>query len=327
MGTSIHALPQIPVSELPLPQAPETTLVLPGALVSVQPLPASPETPLALPQVGVTVLPSGFVPYFPPELVVEASSEGTASAVVSGALYTEVEASGTGTASVDLSPIHYAEAAADSEGTPSVGVTDAKSMDSDATGEGTASVDVVPVTTVEASSSGSADIGIGIDASASSEGAGSAVATMVGLVTAGASSEGTASADLVTFEATGMRKNGSAFNLPTTRGPVTGWIIHSTYPTTELSGNGFKVQGGKPDAVITATFPNWSNTFNTQRTIFLMKNGVQIGSAGPTTGTSSMTVQVTTAVNNGDVITVEAVTNLFNGGPTIAANTATVTCV
>jgi hypothetical protein len=324
VGTSINALPQIPVTELPLPQALETTLVLPDALVSMQPLPAAPETPLALPQTGVTVLPSGFVPYFPPELVVEAHSEGTASAVVSGAMFTEVEASGTGTASVDLSPIHYAEAAADSEGTPSVEVTDAKSMDSDATGEGTASVDVVPVTTVEASSSGSADIEIGIDASASSEGTGSAVATMVGLVTAGASSEGTASADLVTFAPSSMKKT-TAYAVPTTRTKVPGWNPDTaTHPGSSVVSDSLVVQGAKIGAQISASIPYSQNTFNTGRNVYLMHNGVQIATASGG-GTSTLVMNATRDVANGDLIWVEAKSSF--SGTTIAANTPVVTCV
>src|SRR5690606_19001036 len=102
VGTSIHALPQIPASVLPLPQVPETTTELPSAPVSVHPLPSTPQTTLALPTTGVTLLPAGFVPYFPPELVAEATGEGTASAVVSGSLTVEASASSEGASSADL---------------------------------------------------------------------------------------------------------------------------------------------------------------------------------------------------------------------------------
>lgn len=147
-------------------------------------------------------------------------------------------------------------------------------------------------------------------------------------ITAGVSTAFAPDATLtvVTFTATGVTKNSSEFNVTGTRSPVTGWIVNSSYPSTVLSGNGFQVKGSKSNATITGTFPGWTNSFNTSRTLYLMLNGTQIGTANSASGTSSMTVSASGVnVANGDVITVEAVAG-YSSGVSISANTATIIC-
>lgn len=128
------------------------------------------------------------------------------------------------------------------------------------------------------------------------------------------------------FQPSGMNKNGSTFDVnsstPTT---ITGWVpTTGTYPGSTVSGNALVANGSKTGATISASITWSSNAFDLQRTVRLLLNGVQIASAGPTTGTSTMTMSTTANVQNGDLVTVTAHLNSTQT-VTVAANTSTVT--
>ncbi|WP_282777270.1 hypothetical protein [Nocardia sp. CC201C] len=110
------------------------------------------------------------------------------------------------------------------------------------------------------------------------------------------------------FMPSGMNKNGTQ-KLTGSWTEITGWTADTdNYPGSTLSGNGLRAQGSKPNASVNATlaFSGASGTGPTQQARILV-NGTVVATGQQLIGASgTLTASATVALNEGDVITVQA---------------------
>ncbi|WP_280412519.1 hypothetical protein [Nocardia asiatica] len=125
------------------------------------------------------------------------------------------------------------------------------------------------------------------------------------------------------FVPSGMTKSGSAQTLTTSYAVITGWTADTAnYPGSTLSGNGVVAQGAKTNATLTANLA-LSGGFSWTVTARLLVNGSVVATGSGTSSTPA-TVSTTHNINNGDVVTVEAI---FSGVSAPAVQTGSGTYV
>jgi hypothetical protein len=131
------------------------------------------------------------------------------------------------------------------------------------------------------------------------------------------------------FVPSGMNKSGN-YTVTTSYADVPGWVADTTgYPGSTLSGNGVVAQRSKTGATISSSATVSSSSFSTHPcTLRLMVNGV-VATTGTaitipanSTGTA-VTVSGTANVNQNDVVTLQAVTDIAS----VITITATATYV
>ncbi|WP_029925521.1 hypothetical protein [Nocardia otitidiscaviarum] len=122
-----------------------------------------------------------------------------------------------------------------------------------------------------------------------------------------------------TFAPSGMTKNGN-FTIPGSYTQVTSWTADTTgYPGSTLSGNGLVAQGSKAGASLTSSC-SVTNTDAVGITVTLrlkVNGGVVATGAGAAIaafGSGTATVSTTTAISDGDVVTLEATGSIANYG-------------
>ncbi|WP_306358864.1 MULTISPECIES: hypothetical protein [unclassified Nocardia] len=126
-----------------------------------------------------------------------------------------------------------------------------------------------------------------------------------------------------------MTKNGDWGTLGTSFYPVESWTADTVgYPGSSLSGHGLVVQGSNAAAAIRFDALVYNgNTSYVDCTLRLLVNATPVATGTPQSidpfgGTTTATVTITTAVNAGDAITVEAKANV-SGWLTIKTGTGT----
>lgn len=312
-------------------------------------------------RVSVYQIPTGWVVYFPPQVLADLTGDGSFTTGIFAVVPTEAFTSGSGTLSSTMLAIGTAAANFAGSGDATAvlaltnGVVDAfftgdgladgavtfqYARSADLTGSGALSTtSVLPVLPALADFTG---VGIlnpegmvevefsPLDFTGSGLADGSLFVIHQGLQSlfAGDGLLEATSSGAVNFQPSGMTKTGTQ-NFATAGAwmPVTGWSADTAnYPGSTVTSNALNVQGGKVDATITVSLP-YTGSFSNAHTARILVNGVVIATGTPvSTANGTMTVTATGVnLTNTDLVRVEAKLDTYANGSVSAGGYVRIT--